>query len=89
MSEDFPSILLEHAQSMHSEGFYTVANALDKAAAMLIGTPDLLAASKAILCAIEFEGENGSIRFNPGTPFEADELRNVRAAIAKATGQSA
>ncbi len=33
MKEDFPAVLRTHASNMDSEGWYTVANALERAAA--------------------------------------------------------
>lgn len=50
----------------------------------LLAAFEALAALKALVAAIDFEGAEGRIRFNPGTAFETDELVAARAVIAKA-----
>lgn len=45
---------------------------------------ELLDALEALVDAIDFEGADGSIRFNPGTAYEDDRLRAARAAISRA-----
>lgn len=45
---------------------------------------DLLKALRGLVDAIDFEGSDGSVRFNPGTAYEDDRLRAARAAISRA-----
>lgn len=45
-----------------------------------------LEALEALVAAIDFEGAEGRIRFNPGTPYESDVLAAARASISKARG---
>lgn len=53
-------------------------------ARLIAAAPDLLEALEALVNAIDFEGESGSIQFNPGTAYERDCLLVARRALSKA-----
>jgi hypothetical protein len=54
---------------------------------LIAAAPDLYAALAGLVDAIDFEGSNGAIHFNPDTAHESDSLRAARAALARARGE--